>query len=334
MRIGMPQALLYHYYHPLWTEFFRQLGHEVVVSAPTNRSTLNDGVKVSVPEICVPIKIFNGHVLSLLEQNVDYVFVPRMVSIKKGQFFCPKFMGLPDLVRFGLPGAAERLLTCSIEATTEAIDDPTFYFPLCGPLGCSQQRLRDALSNASQKWRHFRSACLQGYDARAAANMVLSSHDREPPFRGDINIGLLGYVYNVYDDFLSMDVRGRLRELGVGVITFESLSEQDVHRHLKHLPKTLFWTFSDKLWAAGYYFYKNREIDGLVHLTAFGCGPDSMLGKVLELDSSKYDKPFMTLRIDEHTGESHLLTRVEAFVDMIRLKKQQAIAAAQAHRLS
>ena len=31
----------------------------------------------------------------------------------------------------------------------------------------------------------------------------------------------------------------------------------------------------------------------------------------------------MTLRIDEHTGESHLQTRLEAFVDMIARKKRQ-----------
>lgn len=32
----------------------------------------------------------------------------------------------------------------------------------------------------------------------------------------------------------------------------------------------------------------------------------------------------MTLRIDEQTGESHVITRVEAFTDLIRIKKYKA----------
>ena len=33
--------------------------------------------------------------------------------------------------------------------------------------------------------------------------------------------------------------------------------------------------------------------------------------------------PFMTLTVDEHTGEAGMLTRLEAFVDMIRWRVRQ-----------
>jgi predicted nucleotide-binding protein (sugar kinase/HSP70/actin superfamily) len=77
------------------------------------------------------------------------------------------------------------------------------------------------------------------------------------------------------------------------------------------------WTFTNKILAASYDFFTDPNIDGLIHVTAFGCGPDSMLGKLLELDSLEYKKPFMTIRVDEHTGEAGVDTRIEAFVDML-----------------
>lgn len=66
---------------------------------------------------------------------------------------------------------------------------------------------------------------------------------------------------------------------------------------------------------------KDKGVDGLIHITAFGCGPDSVVGKEIEHDFADSGVPFMTLRIDEHTGESHLQTRIEAFTDMIKRKK-------------
>ena len=33
------------------------------------------------------------------ELKLDYIFIPRYVSINKKHYFCPKFMALPDTVR-------------------------------------------------------------------------------------------------------------------------------------------------------------------------------------------------------------------------------------------
>ena len=90
MKIGIPKALLFYYYYPLWKVFFEELGFEVIISQNTTKELIDKGIKVSVPEICVPIKIFNGHVLELLDSNVDYIFIPRMMNIRKGEFFCPR----------------------------------------------------------------------------------------------------------------------------------------------------------------------------------------------------------------------------------------------------
>ncbi|SMP41373.1 acyl-CoA dehydratase activase-related protein [Anoxynatronum buryatiense] len=331
MKVGIPKALLYHYYFPFWKTYFEELGFEVMVSASTNKAIMDLGVKASVPEICVPIKVYLGHVLSLAERGADWLFIPRFVSIQKGQFFCPKFMGLPDMVRHSFPHLASRLLIPSVESSTDDLATSVKQYQIMEEkLGVSRSDSRRALRKAEAVWLDFRRWSLKGYEVPEAMTMALNKTqgniiEKETVDAGhqqEITLGVLGYVYNLYDSMISLDILSRLREMGVRVETFEMVPERALRQQLTGMPKTMFWTFSDKLFAAGYHFFEKPEIDGLIHVTAFGCGPDSMLGKLLELDSVKFQKPFMTVRIDEHSGENHLQTRIEAFVDMLRLKKQ------------
>ena len=325
MKIGIPKALLYYYYYPFWKVFFEELGFDVVTSHKTTKELVDKGIKVSVPEICVPIKIFNGHVLELLEKDVDYLFIPRMMHIKKGEFFCPKFTGLPDMVRYSIPGAADKILFPKIESYTDDISNINNYLPMCESLGVSRQKVRNASKEGQKVWREFRTLCKTGYTAKEALEYIESG---KIPQKNDgdslLSIGLMGYIYDIYDEFVSMGIVDRLREMGIRVQTFEMIDEDILENQLKRMRKRLFWTFSNKLISAGYKFFEDSSIDGIIHITAFGCGPDSLIGKVMELESIDYKKPFMTIRVDEHTGENHLQTRIEAFVDMIYRKKLQS----------
>lgn len=101
VRVGIPRALLYYNFYPFWKTFLTELGAEVIVSPPTNRHILSDGVKYAVDEVCLPVKIFFGHVISL-KDKVDYLFIPRIASIEKKFFICAKFWGLPDVIRNSL----------------------------------------------------------------------------------------------------------------------------------------------------------------------------------------------------------------------------------------
>lgn len=325
MKVGIPRALLYYYYYPLWKTFFERLGCEVVTSGKTTKELIDKGIKASVPEICVPIKILNGHVLELLDSGVDHVFIPRMMSIRKGEFFCPKFMGLPDMVRYSLPGAQEKVLYPKISSLSDDISDDELYLGLGEVLGVSHKQIKEALKEGREVWKKFRNKSKEGYTIAEAMDYVMAGKEPERQEDRTITIGLMGYVYDVYDEFVSMGVVDKLREMGVKVLTFEMMDEDMLDRELDSMKKRLFWTFSNKLLAAGYRFLKDKNIDGVIHVTAFGCGPDSLIGKLMEIDSIEYGKPFMTIRVDEHTGENHLLTRIEAFVDMIQRKKVKSL---------
>ena len=91
-RIGMPRALLHYRYGTLWTTFFEALGCDVVLSDPTDRSTVAHGDALSNDECCLASKIYLGHVASLVDSDAcDAVFVPSIANVGRRRGFCTKF---------------------------------------------------------------------------------------------------------------------------------------------------------------------------------------------------------------------------------------------------
>ncbi|HEX7714906.1 MAG TPA: acyl-CoA dehydratase activase-related protein [Bacillota bacterium] len=325
MRVGLPSALLNPFYSVFWRIFFTELGVEVVESGPTTKSVLDKGVRHSVPEICIPIKIYTGHVQELLDRGVDLVYIPRFVSIRRGDTFCPKFLALPDMLKCTIPDLSGRMLTHHLTSRNDDIATLSNYQEIGARFTSNPNRIKAAIHAARDQWLEFRRLCYsRDYNCQTANAKLAGGKDLKTAPH-PVRIGVIGYVYNVYDGFISMDILQRLTNLGVRPVTFEMLDENELRGKLRRDPKDLFWTFSNKLWAAANMFFEDPAITGVIHVTAFGCGPDSFLGKVLALEALKYNKPFLTVRVDEHTGESHLQTRIEAFTDMILKKSPESV---------
>lgn len=320
MKIGIPRALLFQYYYPLWRSLFERLGFEVVVSDKSTKPLVQKGIAVTVPEICFPIKIYNGHVINLMEKDVDYIFCPRFVHIEKDYWFCPKYIGLPELVEMSIPGS--KMLVAEIDCRREDTADPKCYEPVAKELGIPMRKMKEALKGAAEDYARFREYCHMGLTLDEAAQVMFEGASVEdfnlPEY--ETTIGLIGYIYNVYDPFISMNIIKKLRELKVNVITFDMLEAEQLHKYRHECTRPIFWTFPDKLYQSASVMIKDLKVQGIIHITAFGCGPDSIVGKEIEHDFADSGVPFMTLRIDEHTGESHLQTRIEAFTDMIKRK--------------
>ena len=61
-----------------------------------------------------------------------------------------------------------------------------------------------------------------------------------------------------------------------------------------------------------------REIDGIIYISSFGCGLDSILTYIVSQKTNEYNIPIMELTLDEQTGEAGFDTRIEAFLDMMK----------------
>ncbi len=315
LTVGVPQALLYYKYYPLWRAFLEALGLEVVTSPPTNRRILNAGVEAAENEICLPVKVFYGHALSL-KDAVDFLFIPRVVSVEEDAYTCPKFLGLPDMIR-ALGDLPEVL-------------DPVFNYRLGGRKVSRDiyAFARRFVKDPRKVWRAWASGveAQRSYLAKIESGWTSSEAiaDSAPPDQGDaLTVGVVGHPYNVNDEYISMNLIGRLRKLGVKVVTSEMLPARVIEAEVAKLPKKLFWTYEKEIVGSAFHWMRSRSVDGVIYLLSFACGPDSLIQVLLEQEAKKEGAPaLMPLVIDEHSGEAGLVTRVEAFVDMLKWRSK------------
>ncbi|MBC7331644.1 MAG: CoA protein activase, partial [Synergistetes bacterium] len=70
--------------------------------------------------------------------------------------------------------------------------------------------------------------------------------------------------------------------------------------------------------------FKKKGFDGVVHILPFSCMPEVVARSILERVSRELDIPVLSLSFDEFTGEAGLITRLEAFIDLLQMRRRLA----------
>jgi predicted nucleotide-binding protein (sugar kinase/HSP70/actin superfamily) len=295
MVIGIPNGLLFYMYGDFARVFFSELGIEIILSPDTDKAILDAGIRSCESEACLPVKLFCGHVAWLCGR-CDAILVPRLMRLTKRQSVCPMFCGLSELARNAAGG-------------TRLIDTP-LYAPETGGLDAWAKETARR-TGASRRWPDALEAALGAHEERKAG-FCESGY----PF----TVALIGHAYNIYDRFVNMDLIRKLHALGIGVITHERVAEDDIRRRLTALSKPPFWYFAQRYYGAALHLLKNGGVDGIIYVSAFGCGVDAVVEALIR--DAAGGAAMMTLKLDEHTGAAGFDTRLEAFADMLQRRKQ------------
>ena len=80
--VGVPFALMIHKFFPMTNAFFTSLGFNVVLTDPTSEETIRLAQKTAQGETCYPVKLIYGHMQQLIDQKVDYIFLPTIHTMK------------------------------------------------------------------------------------------------------------------------------------------------------------------------------------------------------------------------------------------------------------
>ncbi|HOJ11952.1 MAG TPA: acyl-CoA dehydratase activase-related protein [Clostridiales bacterium] len=331
IKVGIPRGLFYYQFYPLWKSFFEELGAEIVLSDNTTRKILDDGVKKCIDEACLPVKIFHGHVASL-KGKVDYLFIPRYTSISKKEYICPKFGGLPDMIRHTfdeLPKIIDteiNLRKSNRNALKAAIEIGRYFSD-------DTDSIKKAYRKAMANYREFRqnvknstipvellgkkTAGAETQSKEEGSNRTLSNENQSN--EAPLNIAILGHGYNLYDNYANMNLLAKLKELGSRITTVDMVDGRVIQEKSKLLNKKTFWYFGTKVLGSTFHLLDRDDIDGIIYIMSFGCGIDSFICDLVERKVRRTGSiPFIIITIDEHSGEAGLNTRIEAFIDMIR----------------
>ncbi len=293
MKIGIPGGLLYYRYEPFIRTFFNELEVGAEYSTISNREILDLGARNCVDEACLPMKIFHGHAAKL-QKSCDYIAVPRIMNCEYGESICPKFRGLPELVESGT-GKSNQIFT-----------EPLYMEDRAKLKKALKKSCRTIDVPDSRTEKAFRSALENQRNTSFGLN--------ESGYRR--RVFLAGHPYNIYDSFANLNLLHKLHKLDIGAVTEEWVNRSEMMGELSDLIKQPYWFFFIHNFAPALVLMKRKEIDGIVYVSSFCCGTDSVTIEMLRNRIGNF--PFLVLKLDEQTGEAGYNTRLEAFREVLK----------------
>ena len=135
---------------------------------------------------------------------------------------------------------------------------------------------------------HLRNYALQG-------KVIIESDSKEHP----ISIALVAHGYNIYDDRACMKIFEKLEAMDVKVHTSLELSNEQLDDGIMSLGNEKYWANEHEMTGAAGHFIQDNSIDGIITITAFGCGPDSLMIEKIARFAKQFNKPHLNLTVDE-----------------------------------
>jgi predicted nucleotide-binding protein (sugar kinase/HSP70/actin superfamily) len=260
---------------------------QVVVSAASTAKTLEQASLISEPEHCLPLKMLDAHLAEIVGK-VDMVFVPRILSSLKDHISCPKLGALPDAAK----AQTQHSLVLTVDIDENKISLEKSLLLLGKELGVDKRTIQTAIKRGMAAMQSTRKK-LSGCPEKKGKRFLILSHP-----------------YNLYDDFFSGPILCKLERMSVA---FE-LAKLDQ----KNIPSDpIKWDTCSKMYDVLQHLTV-EECAGVLQISSFNCGCDSISMQIFQRMLRDKGIPYMTLVLDEHSSQSGIDTRLEAFVDSTR----------------
>jgi predicted CoA-substrate-specific enzyme activase len=303
--VGIPIALHGLEWGILWCSIMAELGYPVIVSPETDITTALRGVEKISAETCFPVKVFAGHV-QYLADHADYLFLPSLVdepatsSCERG-LYCPMVTGSSYISKAILNIPGTRLI------------NPVLF------LNSTLEEQAAAITAAlPDKRRHSRrqveKALEHGWHQHNSFKQELIEQGRQ--FLDGIQPGgqvwiVTGRPYNLYDERCNLHTGSLLHKLGIRALPYEFLDLSD--ERLDDFPG-MYWGTGSRILRAARRIARTPGFHG-VHISNFACGLDSFIEHFYRYILR--DKSPLILELDEHNAEGGILTRLEAYREMV-----------------
>ena len=345
-----------------WAAGMRKIGVEPFVPPYTSKKTLSYGTKNSPEAICLPYKLILGNFIEAIQGGADYVAMITSPGIcRLGEYganinttlkelgYSANYIelslydGIKGLYSFlkELSGKNDPILILrSINITIRkifAIDDLdralSYYRAREIRVGDAEKNYKKALKmiDKADTTRELGKA----YEL-ALKEIEKTEIDEN---REVLHVDLTGEIFVVNDEFSNQYIE---RELGrMGVETRRSLTVgsflkdaiipkafQSKETHLQRAermakPYLMRDIGGDALeCVSDVVFADTKGKDGIIHISPFTCMPEIMSQNIFPTMRTDHEIPILPLIMDEQTGRAGYITRLEAFVDLMRRKKR------------
>jgi predicted CoA-substrate-specific enzyme activase len=303
--VGMQRALYGHQLAIMWAHFFDRLGFRLVLTPPTNNVISRAGVESVAAETCYPVKISHGHIKELIGKT-KYLFIPSMINMTTAEqsevgSFCPMVQTNSYTARMALAIDRSAILNPVIHGK---YDPDSLALEIAEQIGAkldaSKSEIKKALYFALDKQNQFI------VQLQKRGRTLIEQQDHHEPI-----VVVTGRPYNLYDDRLNLRLAQNLAKIKLTSLPMDliDLSPIDLEDF-----SFMYWGLGGQILRTAKFIKRHPNCFGL-HLTNFGCGPDSFIEHFYRFIMG--EKPYLILELDEHSAVAGVMTRLEAYKNVI-----------------
>lgn len=315
-KVGIPMTLSFYDMIPFFHTLFTSLGFEVVLSEESTRDTYYKGQQ-TIPSdtVCYPAKLAHGHIESLLEKGVDFIFYPCMsYNIDEGgsdnHYNCPVVAYYPELLKANMP----------------VLNDDNFISPYIDIN--KKNHTAKAISRALKKYSVTKSMVYDVLDKAYTTEVRFRRHIETKArdiianarSKGQKIIVLAGRPYHL-DPEINHGIHKLITSLGLAVLTEDSVSNLIDVPPLDVLNQ---WTYHSRLYRAAEYVTTQPDMQ-LVQLVSFGCGIDAITTDEVRAILEENGKLYTQLKIDEINNLGAAKIRLRSLVASLEEKETNSI---------
>lgn len=299
IKIGIPRSLYYYYFKELYIKFFTYLNCEVMISPMTNKDILNLGIKYATDEMCLSLKNYIGHV-AYLKDKVDYIIIPRIANYKLSNQTCTNFLAAYDIIKTLLN---PKILNYNIDLMNRETEYKGFL-KIGKELGKKPKEIKNAYLRAKIEYNNKKDS-----EIRNNIHHLMSKK---------IKILLVGHPYNLYDEMIGKPIVKYLTENNIEIIYSDLFDSKEANKKSYNLSTENYFKYNKE--NIGSIEICKNLIDGIIFVTTFPCGPDSLVN---ELVMRKIDVPYINIILDDNDSSVGLITRLESFTDILKERRKQ-----------
>lgn len=339
--------------------FMKSLGADFIEPAPTTEKTVRLGTKYAPSDACMPMKIVLGNFIEAYEMGADTaIFFGGRGPCCFGYFaesfeliFRQNGMGMKVLTFEydveGIKTAAKFLSEVSEKSLLYCLSQIPTGFRCAELMDQYEQAIYDKraeISGAENKKRldafifetalKLKSANSLDHllieEKKAIRELSALQSDTAPQMK----IGVVGDIYSVIDPFMNKKIQSVLADMGAYTKRSMSISgflnDKILRRRQRwksaadeFLPAKVGGFARETVGNAA--LWAKEGFDGIIEVYPMNCMPESVARSILPKVSEKYDTPVLTLVVDEMSGETGYITRLEAFTQMILRKKDACL---------
>ncbi|HIU79938.1 MAG TPA: 2-hydroxyacyl-CoA dehydratase [Candidatus Coproplasma excrementipullorum] len=315
-RVGLPLQLGMYEQLPVWAGFFESLGFEVVLSEKSSRKLYFRG-QHTIPSdtACYPAKLIHGHIESLLDMGVDFIFMPcESYNLDEhdstNHYNCPVVAYYPELLKANNERLTDDNFIMPYLDLNEEDNTVAKLYKIFKKYGVSKKQVRSALREGFARLDKYQS------DIRKKGEEILEKAEAE----GKPAIILAGRPYHL-DNEINHGINKLLTSLGMAVLSEDCVFDKGNYVKVNVLNQ---WTYHARLYRAAEFATRHENVN-LVQLVSFGCGIDAITTDQLRAILEKGNKLYTQIKIDEINNLGVVKIRLRSMLAAIEESKRKKV---------